>query len=393
MESFGLASPGSLTFFLLLFSVVLVVRAWRPEATPNRHVTTSLPAFTILVFSLLDWILLSALPRLELSFGPLEPTLGGITALRVFILLLALIIMVSWRFSGKSFPSGKLRASPNRVGITALWLLNLGLLTMMVYSLYIEPFNLQTTELNLSTSRLALERPLRIVHLSDLHVERITKREQELVRRISTLQPDLILMTGDYLNIDYVKDPYTRQEGRNVLSQLSAPYGVYAVPGSPPVDTPDAIDAIFEDLKITLLQDEVYRLEISGGEIDIVGLSNLERARDSDMLKELMSRVPANAFTILMYHTPDLAEAAAQEQVDLYLAGHTHGGQVRLPWWGALVTMSAYGKKYQSGLYNLDQTKLYVSRGIGMEGLSLPRIRFLCPPEVVLITLGAEVSP
>jgi hypothetical protein len=86
-----------------------------------------------------------------------------------------------------------------------------------------------------------------------------------------------------------------------------------------------------------------------------------------------------------------LIEVADRLQIDLYLAGHTHGGQVRLPVWGAIITMSAYGKQYESGLYQLNPTTLYVSRGIGLEGLSLPRVRFLCPPEMVLIELGNEV--
>ena len=65
---------------------------------------------------------------------------------------------------------------------------------------------------------------------------------------------------------------------------------------------------------------------------------------------------------------------------------------MRLPLWGAIITMSAYGKQYEAGLYQLNPTTMYVSRGIGLEGLSLPRARFLCPPEIVLIELGGEGS-
>ena len=101
-----------------------------------------------------------------------------------------------------------------------------------------------------------------------------------------------------------------------------------------------------------------------------------------------MAGIPPDAYTLLLYHTPDLIEAAAAEGVDLYLAGHTHGGQVRLPFYGAIVTFSYYGKAYEMGRYTVDQTTLYVTRGVGMEGLGLPRLRFLCPPEIVLINLG-----
>jgi predicted MPP superfamily phosphohydrolase len=66
------------------------------------------------------------------------------------------------------------------------------------------------------------------------------------------------------------------------------------------------------------------------------------------------------------------------------LSGHTHGGQVRLPWFGALVTSSLYGKAFEMGRYQLAGLTLYVTRGIGLEGSAAPRARFLCPPEVIV---------
>jgi len=90
----------------------------------------------------------------------------------------------------------------------------------------------------------------------------------------------------------------------------------------------------------------------------------------------------------LLYHTPDVIEEASASGVDLYFAGHTHGGQIRLPFYGAIVTFSKYGKKYEVGKYIVGATTLYVSRGLGMEGWQLPRIRFLSPPELVLVELG-----
>jgi predicted MPP superfamily phosphohydrolase len=73
--------------------------------------------------------------------------------------------------------------------------------------------------------------------------------------------------------------------------------------------------------------------------------------------------------------------------VDLVLSGHTHGGQWRIPGFGAILTSSRFGKRYEAGRYTKDNTHLYVSRGLGMEGFGAPRARFFCPPELVLITL------
>ncbi|MBN1306175.1 MAG: metallophosphoesterase [Anaerolineales bacterium] len=72
----------------------------------------------------------------------------------------------------------------------------------------------------------------------------------------------------------------------------------------------------------------------------------------------------------------------------MYLAGHTHGGQVRIPLYGALVTFSRYGKVFEMGEDHIEGTTLYVSRRLGMEGLGLPRVCFLCPPEIVVIDLS-----
>jgi len=79
--------------------------------------------------------------------------------------------------------------------------------------------------------------------------------------------------------------------------------------------------------------------------------------------------------------------AASQAGIDLYLCGHTHGGQIRLPLYGAMITSSRLGKQFEMGHYQINGTHLYVNRGVGLEGLGAPRIRFLCPPEVVLFTL------
>ena len=97
---------------------------------------------------------------------------------------------------------------------------------------------------------------------------------------------------------------------------------------------------------------------------------------------------PADSARVLLYHSPELMPLVQQHPVELYLCGHTHGGQVRLPFYGAIVTSSVTGKRYEMGAYDEQETMLYVSRGIGLEGLSAPRMRLFCPPEIVLHTLS-----
>ena len=91
--------------------------------------------------------------------------------------------------------------------------------------------------------------------------------------------------------------------------------------------------------------------------------------------------------SVLLYHSPEMMPLVQQHDVDLYLCGHTHGGQVRLPLYGAVLTSTVTGKRYEMGRYDENGTTLYVSRGIGLEGLSAPRLRLFCPPEMTLVIL------
>jgi predicted MPP superfamily phosphohydrolase len=146
---------------------------------------------------------------------------------------------------------------------------------------------------------------------------------------------------------------------------------------------------IFDGLEnVQVLQDEIRLIDLPDGQLAVLGVSLRGRGPDREVLKNLKKQVPAEALTLLLYHTPDLIEPASQARIDLYLAGHTHGGQVRLPLHGAIITASFYGKQYEMGAYRVKQTTLYVSRGLGVEGFGLPRLRFLCPPELVLFELG-----
>jgi hypothetical protein len=382
--------PGWLpALFILLASAAAYTSLLRvvPARDGGRQ-TAILAGLAPLCFGLIDWALLAALPRLGLSYGPLTIPLASITAVRlgVFTLVIRPLFWLAQRANGIP-PAHRLA----RAGLAALWLANLGILALEIYGLYFEPFNLRTSQVHLAGPGKDAGAPLRILHLSDLHIERITRRERELIQQSRALQPDLIVLTGDYANVDYLDDPHTWQDIHNLLSQLSAPLGVYAVTGT--VDTPEGMRETLQDTSVELLDDEARRIETGGETIYLAGVSNLQRNRDAQVLRSLMSNAPEGAYKILLYHTPDLIETAEALQVDLYLAGHTHGGQVRLPFYGALVTLSAYGKQFESGLYQLNPTTLYVSRGLGMEGWGLPRARFLCPPEMVLLELDGGAAP
>jgi predicted MPP superfamily phosphohydrolase len=253
---------------------------------------------------------------------------------------------------------------------------------------------LKVTHLSSSSSNLSNPgRPLRIVHLSDLHVERLTQREQALPAIVAGLSPDLIVLTGDFLSTTYNTDPRALADLEILLAQLHAPGGIYAVWGTEEVDSPTLLGPLLRDLGITLLHDEATELVLQGHSLWIMGIyPSRDPEAEGRTLHSLLCAAPQGAFTLLLYHLPDLMPQAAALGVDLFLAGHTHGGQWRLPGFGALLTSSRYWKRYESGSYREGNTLLYVSRGLGMEGFGAPRARFFCPPEIVALTVSGTGS-
>ncbi len=371
-------TPVAVSVLLFVFFVALLwlaARIWRiTQVNPRAH--WHIIAALSLSFAL-DWLLLALLPRLGLSFGPVGPPLVALTLLRWLIVV---VLALLWRWvrvpSPKTVP----------IALAVMWALNVTLSGCAFQSLYIEPFRLTVTELAVEGPAFLPDRPLRIVQLSDLHVERTTRRERDVVAEVAALNPDLIVLTGDYLNLSYLSDPAALSDARTFLAQLHAPYGVYAVTDSG-VDPAASMRVIFDGQPITVLHNETICLPFEAADLCLIGIQSHRNAleRDRVVLESLSARIPADAYTVLLYHPPDLAESLSGTGIDLYLAGHTHGGQIRLPFFGALITFSAHGKKYEMGRYTLGDTILYVSRGLGMEGSIAPRARFLCPPEIVVI--------
>lgn len=367
--------PTWAAFPVCVLSILWIYPLWRRLA--SSRTSGLLASGMSLAFWGLDALLLALLPVLKLSYGPVGPSLLAITLLRLALTLgLGLSLWglsVAWR-------------AP-RHAILFLALIHLGLLAAAAHSLYVEPFRVSRTHLCLPGPAF-LDRPLRMAHVSDIHVERITRREREVIDRIERFRPDLILLTGDYLNFDFVNDPKARTDARAFLSSLHAPYGVYAVV-STGMDTSDAVEAMVEGTDVRVLRDEVEFIPLPLRPLVLIGLSHVYPPRDALNLPALVAKTRPEDYTVLLYHSPDLMPEASQQGLRLFLAGHTHGGQICLPFYGAMVTSLAHGKRYEAGLYREGKTTLYVSRGLGMEGCGgPPRARFLCPPELALIEVG-----
>lgn len=238
---------------------------------------------------------------------------------------------------------------------------------------YIEPNWPEVTRLEM---RGPLREPLRILHLSDLHLERTRQgREDWLLRQVAALSPDLILITGDIHQLDN----HELGNVRGVLSALRAPLGVFACVG---YDNAGLLTSAAPDLAVLMNEGRIIR---RGN--DSIGLCGLLPMRGRESAYDA---VAGSGFRVVMNHTPGLADEAVARGAHLYLCGHTHGGQVRLPFWGAIITNSPTGKRYEAGAVRVGKSVINTSRGLGLEPPPAPQVRFLCRPEITLITVLPE---
>jgi predicted MPP superfamily phosphohydrolase len=160
------------------------------------------------------------------------------------------------------------------------------------------------------------------------------------------------------------------------------------------VDLREEVVPIFAGLDICLMRWDTAVVHLDAGrELTILGMDCTHHLpTDRQRLAQLVNQSPTRSPRLLLYHSPELMPEAVQHDLDLYLCGHTHGGQVRLPFIGPLLTSSQLGRRYVMGLYREGRTHLYVSRGIGLEGLSAPRVRFMAPPEMTLVTVQGKTK-
>lgn len=249
----------------------------------------------------------------------------------------------------------------------------------MLYGYFIEPYWIETNYLQIKT--LALKKAkIRVVQISDLHCDIKKRNEPSLANRINELNPDIVVFTGDCLNTSAALPNF-----QEAISGIRAKIGLFAVKGNWDGWYWKDLE-LFKGTGFKVLDNRAEEITIGEDKIYLVGIS----CNDSAIWDRVIKGIPHDEFCIFLYHYPDLADEVRYSGIDLYLAGHTHGGQVRLPFYGAMVTLSQLGKKYESGKYMLGDLMLYVNRGIGMEGGPIPRVRFLCRPEITVFDIHPE---
>jgi len=221
----------------------------------------------------------------------------------------------------------------------------------------------------------------RIVQISDIHLGPLTTIElvDQAIEMANQLKPDLTLLTGDYVwhEVEAI------HELMPSLARLNAKYGVYACLGNHEIWTDvNVITQAFQMERIPLLVNEGMSIPVGEASLYLASLDDGWSGRPD--LEAAMQNWTPGATTVLLMHEPDLADNYASDgRINLQLSGHSHGGQIRFPFVGALIT-PYLSWKYPIGLYNVNGMWLYTNRGLGTTNIPL---RVNCAPEITEITL------
>ena len=291
-------------------------------------------------------------------------TILAILSFFVFIVGPALGVYVAWRFANK----GARRAAIIVGGLVVV------VVAVGIDAFFIEPQNLEVTHVEIDSDR--IDEPLTIAVIADLQTDAPGPYERDVLERVAAAEPDLVLFPGDFVQVPLSEFPARAAELREILQDvdLKPRLGAYAVPGNIEFGN-RGWPLSFEGTDIHTWS-RPTRVDL--GPLVLSGLP-LAESFDAGI------RIGAeDKFHIVFGHGPDFS--LGEVEADLLVAGHTHGGQVQLPFIGPLITFSKVPRDHAAGNNEIAPGRhLVVSRGIGLERGAAPRLRFLCRPELVFI--------
>lgn len=265
------------------------------------------------------------------------------------------------------------------------WLVIFILGLTLIYAAIIEPNWIEVKEQPVYISSLppAFE-GFRIVQLSDLHGKFFFNKKISVV--VNKLNPDVVVITGDVLD-QSEKTPIQYLD--TVFDGIKAQYGTYFVFGN----NENNLDKLMIKQKLAMINvktliNENVPLTINGSSIYLVGIDD-PYSQNYDFPKALKGSGPEPK--ILLAHTPEIIYEAVKHRIDLAIVGHTHGGQILIPFFQKLTSNVTEGyEKYLAGLFKVENTQMYVNRGLGENDI---HIRFLTRPEITVIVLHKKELP
>lgn len=258
---------------------------------------------------------------------------------------------------------------------------------------YLQNNLISVSEINITSSKIPSSfKGFKILQLSDLHNKKFGKNQDVLIKKVKNLNPDIIVITGDLID----SKSYDAEISLQVIRELVTEYPVYFVTGNHE-QWSGKYNSLEKELKkynVTVLRNEHASIQKGEQEIYLLGIddpdfTNENRDEGSIIKAEIekaKDKTQSDGYKVLLSHRPEFLEEYADEQVDLVLSGHAHGGQVRLPFIGGLVAPSqGILPKYTAGLYEKQNTSMIVSRGLGN---SIIPQRVFNRPEIVVVQLN-----
>lgn len=270
-----------------------------------------------------------------------------------------------------------------------LWVLGVVLVTLALFGIdgYYEAHSLRLTPATIVLSRLPQSfNGMTCALIADVHRGPYVSQERvaDMVARVNATHPDLIVLAGDYVSMraSYI-EPCIAE-----LGKLSAPMGVYAILGNHDhwVDA-SLTRQMLSQVGILDLTNTNIAIRRGEASIWLCGVGDLWT--DEQDLDSTLSGVPDEGLRILLSHNPDYADRILDRNVDLVLSGHTHGGQICIPFYGPIVSSSRHPHKYAGGLVHMGSMQVFLTRGVGT---IRPPVRLNCPAEVSILTLKRPVN-
>jgi len=262
----------------------------------------------------------------------------------------------------------------------------------LIYGFFIEPKTLAVRHVTVKSAAWQ-GAPLKIALIADIHIggkHVSAARVERLTAKINAESPDIILLAGDYVNGHLPRHKHsdefntTIEQGVGYLGALDAPLGTYAVMGNHDAwyDN-ETLSQWIETANITILENQNRDIMHKGRTFCLAGLSDYDTGTDD---RTGVTTCADGQSRLVFMHSPDSLKLLPSG-IALALAGHTHGGQINIPFLGRRVTATKIGHKYAYGLKQYGKFPVFITAGVGTSVLSA---RFRAPPEIVIITLTAE---
>ncbi len=245
-----------------------------------------------------------------------------------------------------------------------------------LYIHLIEANWLRIKHLSLSHSKF----PDTFVFMSDTQSDRFGYREKKTIQIVKQLKPKIIFHSGDIYNGTVTSNPRASQAAYRLLKELSATAPVYVIPGDHPMSIAEVKKLLKPLTNVTFLNNQKAKHILNKTSYEIIGLHRYAPETS------LLAKKSDCDYRIVLSHTPSPWVQAKHYAFDFMFCGHTHGGQLCLPFFGALTSGTMLPRKFAHGLFQSKTAAMYVTSGIGLEGLIAPKMRLFCRPEIIIMT-------